>query len=99
MALAFGATSTPVAAADAAVSETIAQLEKAVVEVNKSDFNNALVFVKAAKVSSTHITSGNEAKLKLANGSLAAGLAQVKKGEVSSANSELTKAIEEYKAL
>jgi len=99
LAFTFGAVSTPVLAEEVAVTETIAQLEKALVEVNKSDFNNALVLLKAAKNSSGNITSSNEAKLKQANNSLLQGLTQVKKGEVKSANSELTKAIAEFKAL
>lgn len=99
LAFSFGAISTPVLAEEAAVTETVAHLEKALVEVNKSDFNNALVLLKAAKNSSGNITSSNEAKLKQANNSLLQGLAQVKKGEVSTASSELSKAIAEFKAL
>jgi hypothetical protein len=99
MACAFGVASTPVVAEEAAVTETIAQLEKAAVEINKSDFNNALVLLKAAKNSSSQITSTNEAKLKSANNSLVQSLTQVKKGEVKGASSEITKAIAEYKAL
>ena len=99
LAFAFGAISMPVAAEEAAVTETIAQLEKAVVEINKSDFNNALVLLKAAKTTSGNITSSNEAKLKQANNSLLQGMTQVKKGEVKTANSEITKAIAEFKAL
>ena len=101
LAFTFGATSTPVFAEEAAVTETVAQLEKALIEVNKSDFNNALVLLKAAKNSAEKITSSNsnEAKLKQANNSLLQGLTQVKKGEVKPADSQITKAITEFKAL
>jgi hypothetical protein len=82
----------------ASINETIAYVEKALVEVNKSDFSAAHLLLKAARSSSEHIT-GNEAILKEANASVIQGQIQSKHGDVKKSSDELNKAIELYKSL
>jgi hypothetical protein len=82
----------------ASINETIAHVEKALVEVNKSDFSAAHLHLKAARSSSEHIT-GNEAILKEANASVIQGQIQSKHGDVKKSSDELNKAIELYKSL
>ena len=80
------------------VSETIVHLEKAIVEVSKSDFANALFELKVARQLSEQIT-GTDANIKNANASLIQGQIQARKGLVKEATDELTKALNLYKAL
>lgn len=82
----------------ASINETIAHVEKALVEVNKSDFSAAHLHLKAARSSSEHIT-GNEAIVKQANASVIQGQIQSKHGDVKKSSEELNKAIELYKSL
>ncbi|HEY5139381.1 MAG TPA: hypothetical protein VIJ25_08715 [Methylococcales bacterium] len=104
MAISLGATSTVAFAEEAAnssaasLNETIAHVEKALVEVNKSDFSAAHLHLKAARASAEHIT-GNEAILKQANASVIQGQIQSKHGDVKKASDELNKALELYKSL
>jgi len=104
MAISFGASSTIVFAEEttnssaASINETIAHVEKALVEVNKSDFSAAHLHLKAARVSAEQIT-GNEAIVKQANASVIQGQIQSKHGDVKKASDELNKALELYKSL
>jgi hypothetical protein len=104
IAISLGAISTTAVAEEAAnssaasINETIAHVEKALVEVNKSDFSAAHLHLKAARSSSEHIT-GNEDILKEANASVIQGQIQSKHGDVKKSSDELNKAIELYKSL
>ena len=104
MALSLGAISTATFAEEAAnsssasISETISHIEKALVEVNKSDFSAANLHIKSARESSEQIT-GNEAIVKQANGELIQGHIQTKRGNVKKAADFLNKALELYKSL
>jgi len=104
MAISLGASSAIAFAEEAAnssaasISETIAHVEKALVEVNKSDFSAANVHLKAARASSEQIT-GNEAIVKQANASVVQGQISSKHGDVKKSAAELNKAIELYKSL
>ena len=104
MAISFGASSTIVFAEEttnssaASILETIAHVEKALVEVNKSDFSAAHLHLKAARASAEQIT-GNEAIVKQANASVIQGQIQSKHGDVKKASDELNKALELYKSL
>jgi hypothetical protein len=104
MAISLGATSTlvfaEVAANSSAVSinETIAHIEKALIEVNKSDFSAAHLHLKAARSSSEHIT-GDEAIVKQANASVIQGQIQSKHGDIKASSTELNKALALYKSL
>jgi hypothetical protein len=104
MAISLGASSTlafaEVAANSSAVSinETIAHIEKALIEVNKSDFSAAHLHLKAARSSSEHIT-GNEATIKEANASVIQGQIQSKHGDIKASSAELNKALVLYKSL
>jgi hypothetical protein len=82
----------------ASINETIAHVEKALVEVNKSDFSAAHLQLKAARSSSEKIT-GNEDILKQANASVIQGQIQSKHGDVQKASDELNKALTLYKSL
>jgi hypothetical protein len=85
--------------ANASVAETISHLEKAIVEIKKSDFNYAQSHIKAARTASSQITGVNETILKQANDTVLQGQKQVKLGEVNKAVEDLTKAMAEYKSL
>jgi Mg2+ and Co2+ transporter CorA len=104
MAISLGAISTitfaeeAVNSSAASINETIAHIEKALVEVNKSDFSAAHLHLKAARASSEHIT-GNEVIVKQANASVIQGQIQSKYGDVKKSSDELKKAIELYKSL
>jgi hypothetical protein len=82
----------------ASINETIAHVEKALVEVNKSDFSAAHLHLKAARSSSEQIT-GNEAIVKQANADVIQGQIQSKHGDVKKSSDELNKALELYKSL
>jgi len=104
MAISLGASSAIAFAEEAAnssatsINETIEHVEKALVEVNKSDFSAAHLHLKAARSSSEHIT-GNEAIVKQANASVIQGQIQSKYGDVKKSSDELNKALELYKSL
>lgn len=82
----------------ASINETIAHVEKALVEVNKSDFSAAHLHLKAARSSAEHIT-GDEAIIKQANASVIQGQIQSKHGDINKSSVELNKALELYKSL
>jgi hypothetical protein len=82
----------------AGVQETIAHVEKALAEVNKSDFSAAYLHLKSARASSEQI-SGNEATVKQANASVIQGQIQAKRGDVKKSSDELNKALVLYKSL
>ncbi|MDX8128639.1 hypothetical protein QLH52_15195 [Methylomonas sp. OY6] len=95
---AFAAEEAPVAAAQSGAAGIIAHIEKALVEVSKSDFSAAQIHLKAARTSSEAIADTSEAAKK-AHASLMQGQIQSKAGNVAKATEELTKTIELYKAL
>jgi ribosomal protein L5 len=82
----------------ASINETIAHIEKAVVEVNKSDFAAANLHLRAARTSSEQIT-GNEAIVKKANASVIQGQMQSKAGQIQKATDYLNTGIELYKSI
>jgi hypothetical protein len=80
------------------VSETISHLEKALVEITKSDFNTAQVHLKAARTSGDKIT-GNETVIKQAGALVIQGQIKAKLGDIKAASEELNNAISLYKSL
>ena len=82
----------------ASISETILHVEKALVEVNKSDFSAAQLHLKSARLSSLKIT-GDETVIKQANASVIQGQIQAKSGDVNESVAELNKALTLYKSL
>ncbi|MDD5579335.1 MAG: hypothetical protein PHY16_08660 [Methylobacter sp.] len=80
------------------IEETITHIEKALTEVNKSDFAAAQVHLKAARETSDQIT-GHEIMVKQGNGSVIQGMIQARKGDVAKSAEELTKALGFYKSL
>ncbi|MFZ2168020.1 MAG: hypothetical protein WAW61_00120 [Methylococcaceae bacterium] len=104
IAISLGASSAIAFAEEAAnnsatrINETITHIEKALVEVNKSDFSAAHLHMKAARSSSEKIT-GNEAIVKQANASVIQGQIQSKYGDIKKSSDELNKALDLYKSL
>lgn len=104
MALSLGTISPAVfaeAAADnsaSSLNQTIAHVERALAEVNKSDFAAANIHLKAARASSMQIT-GNAAIVEQANASVIQGQIQSNQGEVEKSAALLTKGLELYKSL
>ena len=104
MALSLGATSVVAFAEEAAkgsdtsISETIAHVEKALVEVNKSDFSAARLHLKAARAASEKIT-GHDAAVKQANDNVIQAQIQANHGDVKQSADGLNKALTLYKAL
>lgn len=84
--------------AAATTGDIISRIEKALVEVSKSDFSAAQVHLKAARTASELIAGHSEAAKK-AHATLMQGQILAKKGDVQQATTELNKAIEQYKAL
>lgn len=82
----------------AIVSETVSHIEKALIEISKSDFNAAQVHLKAARSSAEKI-SGNQAIVKQANANVIQAQIQTKLGDIKKASEELNKALELYKSL
>lgn len=80
------------------INETITHVEKALVEVNKSDFSAAQLHLKSARLSSASIT-GDETIIKQANASVIQGQIQAKYGDVKESSAEITKALKLYKSL
>ncbi len=89
------ATNSPAATS---VAETIAHIEKALIEVNKSDFSTARLHLKAARSASEQIT-GNEAIVKQANAHVVQAQILSNSGDVKKSAEELTKALTLYKSL
>lgn len=83
---------------NSATSETIAHVEKALAEVNKSDFSAANLHFKAARAASEKIT-GHADIVKQANESVIKGQIESKHGDVKKSAAELNKALELYKSL
>jgi hypothetical protein len=79
-------------------SETISHIEKALVEISKSDFNSAQAHLKAARLSSEKVT-GNPDIIKKANANVIQAQIQAKLGDVKKSSDELNKAIALYKSL
>lgn len=104
MAASFGLCSPAAVAAETTasssvnVSDTISHLEKALVEIGKSDFNTAQVHLKAARTSSEKIT-GNETVVKQANATVIQGQIKAKLGDIKAASEELNKALALYRSL
>lgn len=80
------------------ISETITYVEKALADVNKSDFSAAILHLKAARLSSELITS-NEAIVKQANANVIQAQILSKSGDVQKSAEELNKALVLYKTL
>lgn len=80
------------------LNETIALIEKALIEVGNSDFSAARLHLKAARTSSEQIT-GNEAIVKQANASVIQGQIHSNSGDVEESSAELNKALKLYKSL
>ncbi len=95
---------TPVFAEDTAavsalnVTEVISYVEKALIEVQQSDFSAANLHLKAARAAAEKIT-GNEAIVKEANGSIIQGQIESKKGDIAKASALLNKGLSLYKSL
>ena len=81
---------TAFAEASAEISETITHVEQALADVNKSDFSAAVLHLKAARLSSEHIT-GNEAVVKQANANVIQAQIQSKFGDVQKSADELNR--------
>ena len=92
LALSLGATSSE------SIKQTIAHVEKGLIEVNKSDFSAAQLHLKSARLSSEKI-EGNEAVIKEANADVVQGQIQAKLGEVKKSADFLNKALTLYKSL
>ncbi len=80
------------------VAETIAHIEKALVEINKSDFSAARLHLKAARSASEQIV-GNEAIVKQANDSVIKAQILSNSGNVKKSADELANALKLYKSL
>ena len=80
------------------INETIAHIEKALVDINKSDFFAANLDLKAARSSSEQIT-GDETVVKQASSSVIQGQLRSKEGDIKKASDELNKALILYKSL
>ena len=86
------------AAVSTGPSAIIAHIEKAQVEISKSDFSAAQIHLKAARTAS-ELIAGNSEAAKKAHAVLIQGQILAKKGDVSKSTEELNKAIALYKAL
>ncbi|MFA5982840.1 MAG: hypothetical protein WC782_02390 [Methylococcaceae bacterium] len=95
-AIAFAEETTSVATSSA--SATIEHLEKALEEVNKSDFSTARLHFKAARSAAENL-SGDEAILKQASALVIQGQVQANGGNRQQSADKLSKAIELYKSL
>jgi hypothetical protein len=85
-------------ASEVDTTQVVSHIEKALVEVGKSDFSAAQVHLKAARAAADAIT-GNPAGAQEARNALIQGQIQAKKGDVSHATAQLNQAIELYKKL
>lgn len=82
----------------AMIAETIMHIEKAIVEIEKSDFAASYLHLKAARTSGTEIM-GNEDTIKQANMLVIQGQISSKKGEVKQSIDILNRALTLYKSL
>ena len=104
MAVSLGASSTLAFAEDAvnasagSITETITHVEKALVDVNNSDFSSARLHFKAARAAAEKIT-GHDETVKKATDILIQGQIQSNQGNVKASADDLTKALELYKSL
>lgn len=104
MAISIGATSSFAFAEEATnnsktfIDETISHVEQALVEAQKSDFNNAQVHIKAARASAENVTDHADV-VKKANAFVIQAQMGAKKGDVEKTTAELNKALELYKTL
>lgn len=87
-----------VASSASSASTVISHIDKALIEIGKSDFSAAQVHLKAARASSDLI-SGNSEAAKKAHAILIQGQIYSKAGNVSAATEELNNALEIYKTL
>lgn len=83
---------------ESSINEAITEIEKALIEVNNSDFSAATIHLKAARTASEKIT-GNEALVKQATASVIQGQIQAKYGDIKQSTAELNKALTFYKSL
>ncbi len=83
---------------EASINETISHVEKALVEIKKSDFASANLHLKAARASSAQIT-GDDTIVKQANANVIQGQIQSNQGEVEKSAALLTKGLDLYKSL
>ena len=104
MALSFSAISTVTYAeaasssASANTSEIISHLDKALVEINKSDFSAAQIHLKAARYAAEPLAASSD-NGKKAYASLIQGQIKAKVGDVAGATEVLNKTLELFKAL
>ena len=98
LAIALTTLSTPIFAGSESINETIGFVEKALAEVNKSDFSAAQLLIKSARLSAAKI-EGNAAGLNEANANVIQGQIKATSGEVKESADLLTKALTHYKAL
>lgn len=82
----------------ATINETIAHVESAIVEINKSDFAASYLHLKSAREIGAQIT-GNDEIVKKANIIVIQGQIASKKGEVKEATDLLNEALKLYKTL
>lgn len=80
------------------ITETIKHIEDALIEINKSDFSTAQLFLKSARLSAAKITD-NENLVKQANDFVIQGQIQTKYGDINKSSDELNKALKLYKSL
>lgn len=104
MAISIGASSSLAYAQEASnntktdLNLTISHIEQALVQANKSDFSNAQVHIKAARLSSDEITDHQD-EVKKAKGFVIEAQIAAKKGNVEKTSTALTNALEIYKSL
>ena len=79
-------------------AEVISHIDKALVEISKSDFSAAQVHLKAARTASEKLADSSE-NAKKAHGILIQGQILAKKGDIANSPEELNKAKALYKAL
>lgn len=82
----------------ASLSETIALVEKALADVNKSDFSAARLHLKSARTSAEQIT-GHDDIVKQANASVIQGQIESSHGDVKKSADQLENALKLYKSL
>ncbi|MEQ1530098.1 MAG: hypothetical protein ABL925_12340 [Methylococcales bacterium] len=83
----------------AIIKETITHVEKALIEVKKSDFASAQLHLKAARASYETIPNFETGVVKQANDSVIQGQVEARKGNSEKSAVELNKALELYKSL
>lgn len=80
------------------LNETIAHIERAIADVNNSDFAASNLQIKAARISGVLIT-GNDDIVKRANAIVIQGQISSKTGDVKQATALLSEALKLYKSL